>query len=220
MNYSRIYEELCGGDMDGDYLEKHHIIPRCMGGTDDKNNIVLLTGRAHYIAHLLLIKMYPNNPWLRQVLFYFDGDVDRFGPERIIRNSRLYETNRIAHSENMRINNPSNSAEVRKKQSDYMLNNNPMKNPLIAKKVGDVRREKFKTGELTPRSITEEEKRNISLRMRGDNNPSRRFPDRIQIPDNKGRRWFNDGTNNINLPPGEAPPVGFVPGCLQNRKKH
>lgn len=36
--------------------EKHHIIPRCMGGGDEESNLVLLTGREHYIAHLLLTK--------------------------------------------------------------------------------------------------------------------------------------------------------------------
>lgn len=43
------------------YYEKHHIIPRCMQGTDDTSNIVLLTGREHFIAHQLLVKMYPGN---------------------------------------------------------------------------------------------------------------------------------------------------------------
>lgn len=41
------------------YFEKHHIIPRCMGGTDDKNNLVALTPEEHYVAHQLLLKMYP-----------------------------------------------------------------------------------------------------------------------------------------------------------------
>ena len=43
------------------YTEKHHIIPKCMGGTDDASNISILTPEEHYIAHLLLVKMYPSN---------------------------------------------------------------------------------------------------------------------------------------------------------------
>lgn len=39
------------------YTERHHIIPRSLGGTNDKNNLVDLTAREHYIAHLLLWKM-------------------------------------------------------------------------------------------------------------------------------------------------------------------
>lgn len=39
------------------YVEKHHIIPKCLGGTDDASNLVRLTAREHYICHLLLTKM-------------------------------------------------------------------------------------------------------------------------------------------------------------------
>lgn len=41
------------------YKESHHIIPKCMNGTDEKSNLVDLTAREHFIAHLLLMKIYP-----------------------------------------------------------------------------------------------------------------------------------------------------------------
>ena len=37
--------------------ERHHIIPRCMNGTDTAENIVKLTPREHFICHMLLVKM-------------------------------------------------------------------------------------------------------------------------------------------------------------------
>lgn len=43
------------------YYEKHHIVPKCLGGTNDKTNLVLLTPEEHYLAHQLLVKIYPNN---------------------------------------------------------------------------------------------------------------------------------------------------------------
>jgi hypothetical protein len=43
------------------YKEKHHIIPKCMGGTNDENNIATLTAEEHFVAHQLLVKIYPNN---------------------------------------------------------------------------------------------------------------------------------------------------------------
>ena len=46
------------------YTESHHIIPRCMGGVDTSNNLVELTPEEHYVAHQLLVKIYPNNPKL------------------------------------------------------------------------------------------------------------------------------------------------------------
>lgn len=39
------------------YVERHHIIPRSIGGSDEKSNLVYLTAREHFICHLLLIKM-------------------------------------------------------------------------------------------------------------------------------------------------------------------
>ena len=41
------------------YVEKHHIIPRCLGGTDKSTNLVELTAREHFIVHKLLCKIYP-----------------------------------------------------------------------------------------------------------------------------------------------------------------
>lgn len=39
------------------YTEKHHIIPRSIGGSNNHDNLVNLTGREHYVCHLLLTKM-------------------------------------------------------------------------------------------------------------------------------------------------------------------
>lgn len=38
------------------YTEKHHIIPKSLGGSDANDNIAVLTGREHFICHLLLPK--------------------------------------------------------------------------------------------------------------------------------------------------------------------
>ena len=41
------------------YYERHHVVPRCMGGKDNKENLVLLSAREHFVAHQLLAKMHP-----------------------------------------------------------------------------------------------------------------------------------------------------------------
>ena len=38
------------------YKEKHHILPRCLGGKDNQENLVELTAREHFIVHMLLCK--------------------------------------------------------------------------------------------------------------------------------------------------------------------
>jgi len=64
MNYRRIYDTLiekAKNRIIDDKTECHHIIPRCMGGDNMVTNLVLLTPEEHYIAHQLLVKIYPNN---------------------------------------------------------------------------------------------------------------------------------------------------------------
>jgi hypothetical protein len=41
----------------GDNLQTHHIIPKCMGGNDSFENLVVLTYKEHRLCHKLLIKM-------------------------------------------------------------------------------------------------------------------------------------------------------------------
>ena len=65
MNYQRIYDQLINKRIKYpykcDYHEKHHILPKSCGGSNDKSNIVYLSAREHYIAHLLLVRIYKNN---------------------------------------------------------------------------------------------------------------------------------------------------------------
>lgn len=48
----------------GDKLNKHHIIPKTMGGKDEDDNYVLLTFREHIIAHHLLHRIFPEDQGL------------------------------------------------------------------------------------------------------------------------------------------------------------
>lgn len=64
MNYKRIYYELIfkalERSIDTDvYLERHHIHPKCLGGDDSEENIVRLYPEEHFLAHALLVKIYP-----------------------------------------------------------------------------------------------------------------------------------------------------------------
>lgn len=67
MNYKRHYDLLIQRSnnriIDG-YTESHHIIPKCLGGNDNNDNLVDLTPEEHYLAHQLLVKMYPEHPGL------------------------------------------------------------------------------------------------------------------------------------------------------------
>lgn len=63
MNYQHIYNALIQKRIehkitrkDG-YCEKHHIIPKSLGGTNAIDNLVNLTPKEHYLAHLLLCRI-------------------------------------------------------------------------------------------------------------------------------------------------------------------
>lgn len=71
------------------YTESHHIKPKCLGGSDDKTNLVLLTAREHFIVHMLLVKIYPDEVKLKYPLALFK----KHKTLRI--NSRLFEALRI-----------------------------------------------------------------------------------------------------------------------------
>lgn len=106
MNHKVIYEKLISSRSNLErskktgYYELHHIIPKCLNGSDEKSNLILLTPREHFLAHYLLWKIY-NTRKLRDALLYFKGKNFEFA------NSRLYEIARISHIKDMKENNPS-----------------------------------------------------------------------------------------------------------------
>lgn len=68
MNYARIYAEFINDRIQNQpdepaYFERHHILPRSLGGGDEPENIIRLTPEDHYFAHLLLAKIYGGKLW-------------------------------------------------------------------------------------------------------------------------------------------------------------
>lgn len=65
MNYTEKYNQLIETRKslirfkgDGNYYERHHIKPKSLGGNNEKDNLILLTAKEHFVAHLLLTKMF------------------------------------------------------------------------------------------------------------------------------------------------------------------
>lgn len=88
-------------------IDDHHIIPKSIGGTNNRDNMVYLTLREHYIAHRLLIKMTTGDDKSR--MFYAFWRMSTTGRYKL--SSRTYEIiknqNARSHSERMSgTNNP------------------------------------------------------------------------------------------------------------------
>lgn len=91
MDYKNIYYSLIAKRLSSiptGYVEKHHIVPRSLGGTNEKTNIVTLTAREHFVCHLLLAKMYPKDtlPWIKMQkaisMMYLDFYGNRYCPSK------------------------------------------------------------------------------------------------------------------------------------------
>jgi 5-methylcytosine-specific restriction endonuclease McrA len=57
MNYQKIHDSIIERAKNRnllDYKERHHIIPKCLGGSDNLDNLVDLTAREHFIIHKIL----------------------------------------------------------------------------------------------------------------------------------------------------------------------
>lgn len=60
-HYNLLIERAKSRIIQDEYCERHHIIPRCLGGSNKKSNLVNLYPEEHFLAHQLLVKINPNN---------------------------------------------------------------------------------------------------------------------------------------------------------------
>lgn len=70
MNYTKAYDELIKkhgifSKPATGYYERHHIIPKCLGGKDASENLIYLTARCHLLAHWLIMKALPEEKGLK-----------------------------------------------------------------------------------------------------------------------------------------------------------
>lgn len=111
MDYNKIYQNIINyrikNKLSG-YTERHHILPRSLGGSDDKSNLVDLSAREHYICHLLLTKMYDKDTIEYQKMIHaymMMSNVNSTNQKRIYKvNSRLYEKYKKEYSIIMSVN--------------------------------------------------------------------------------------------------------------------
>jgi hypothetical protein len=94
------------------YVEKHHIIPKSIGGLNGKENLVVLTAREHFICHLLLTKMLTGDKKRKMIYAFWQlsNQKNLMQQQRYRPNSKIYEIAKKMfsehHSENMKLNHP------------------------------------------------------------------------------------------------------------------
>ena len=80
--------------LDG-YHERHHIIPKCMNGSNSKDNLIDLYAREHFIAHKLLAEENPQNYQLKYAYWNMCQCTGRDGRDKYIPTPEEYEEARI-----------------------------------------------------------------------------------------------------------------------------
>ncbi|MBQ0113365.1 MAG: hypothetical protein KBT03_09570 [Bacteroidales bacterium] len=101
------------------YMERHHIIPKCMGGDNSPENLVWLFPREHFIAHKLL---YLENKGITALSYAYWNMSHCIKKGRYKLTELEYEQARKEHSKNMSGKNNPNygvrmTEEERKKSS-------------------------------------------------------------------------------------------------------
>lgn len=226
MNHQKVYVQLIenrkANPLPKDtYTEEHHIVPHAEGGSDEKHNIVKLTAREHYIAHLLLAKIYDDVKMYSAVTMM---QCKSKSHERNFKfNSRLYEKIRIEYSKKISGENHWNYGKV---------------GPNKGKPMSDETKQKLSKS-LTGRKLTTtaiERRRNSKWYTNGvDETLTDKAPDgwhKGRVPKDrptsnitkqklsvasKERNWYNNGIINVFA---KECPIGYTKGMLVSQEHH
>ena len=164
MDYKKIYDSIISRaknrQLEG-YGETHHIVPKCLGGSNKKENLVKLTAKEHWTVHLLLIEIYPNHPKLKlavRMMMVKSANQKRDS----ITSGRQFERLRL---------------EAAKIHSSLMLG--VRRSPFTQEHRDNISKaKKGKPGTNKGKKFSEEHKQNIGIaskgRISGDKNPMRK----------------------------------------------
>lgn len=183
------------------YTEKHHIIPKSLGGSNEADNLIKLTAREHFICHLLLTKMTTDKN--KQKMSYAIWRMVNLNKYCV--SSRTYETIRKDHA---LLLSESKKGSKREPFSDEWKKNMSMSQTgkkmtitetgmIGKKKAGETRRgrEPWNKGKDSPygKETLEKMSNSFSKRMKGV--PKKKTPCKycgIEVAPNMLNRYHND----------------------------
>lgn len=176
MNYQKIYNQLIDKrrknilikNGDGS-IEQHHIVPYCISKDNDESNLINLTCREHYIAHLLLYKIHKNTKFeyqMRCAVIKMRSISKCIDQRKYIKfNSRLFQLIRTTMQQSRKIyykNMPKEKHDLMCKHiSENHADVSGKNNPMYGKNIKDY---------MTPEKY-EQYRKNLSIANSGKNNP-------------------------------------------------
>jgi len=142
--YTKVYYKIINSAIARNHLKErydgfqtHHIVPRCFGGSDSSDNLVVLTYKEHRVCHRLLIKMTvganKHKMMYAYKLFNRHYDISHLPtpqtyctPESYI---KMSNTRKVNGSYKRGKDNIFSTPEIVEQVRQRMINNNPMKAP-------------------------------------------------------------------------------------------
>jgi len=124
MDYQTIYKSLINRAISQDRyksigMERHHILPRSLGGNNETTNLVYLTAREHFLAHKLLVKIYQNDPVAYKKMTYalWQMSMQKDGRYTGLVTSMAYERARAEFSKHHPNKDPERKQRYREKRA-------------------------------------------------------------------------------------------------------
>jgi hypothetical protein len=213
MNYLKIYNQIIerakNRQLEG-YKEKHHILPKCLGGSNDKSNLVELTAREHFLCHMLLCEIYPNENKLKHALFLMAIGKQKIKEKTYVIGSRVYERLKTEYSD--MLTGKKQSQETKDKKSKSMLNVWENKSIEELSDIGFKRWEtRIKNG---TNKVTPQQAKNISESLKGRKMPWRTKPViQYTLKGEFVKEW--ESVAEIQ----KHPEYGFVGACVTGKQK-
>lgn len=205
--------------------EKHHIVPKSIGGSDDKSNLVLLTFKEHFVCHHLLTKFTQGSD-KSKMIFAFWGMSNKWG--RTNTDCRLTSKVYAALKEEVAVlisnNNKGKSYPVsdqtRKKLSDSKQGN---KNPMFSKPAHNKGSKRPGVGGRKKGTVWSDSERQHQSLVRSapgyydflkDPNRAKKISNSLKGRSGpaSGKKWYNNGVVETYA---EIAPTDYVVGRLK-----
>jgi len=187
--YTKWYNNICSKKYEGEHLEEHHIIPKCLGGTNESHNLVKLTPKAHFICHWLLTKMVKNRAHKEKMFYAFNFMLCK---PKDLKERRYYPCSRVYQiaKNYMYHNNPNNHLDVKIKISK--ARKLAWKNPTKAMMDGIEKMRQSKMGKSPSNKGT-----------KGIVTASKETK-KLLSEQRTGRKWYTDGEKSYFIFPEDA----------------
>ena len=173
--YQKIINQSQNRQLIDEYTERHHIIPKSLGGNNNLENLVKLTAREHFICHVLLTKF--TIGLARHKMLYaanIMSQASRDYQNRYVPSSRLYEIIKkefsVIHSKRLtgRKLSAEHKAKIAKGNQGRINSEETIakrKKSCMGKKRTPEQKERMRQAQLNRKEKTAEKKEAIALKI-------------------------------------------------------